>query len=170
MMELTQDITDSNLPEDDEMTHYVSERKQRAQPAAKMQPPLTPMIDVTFQLLLYFLLTSTFKPDEGQIPGSLPEKGLSAASSDPRPPIRIILRPRGANREYVLYEVDNLPAIDKQEDLYNMLESRKKSGAVTIETPVEIRPWSNVRWKHVVGAFNAAVRAKYKNIGFSSSL
>ena len=154
--------------EGDETQHYVSERKQRGQQEAKIQPPLTPMIDVTFQLLLYFLLTSTFKPDEGQIPGSLPKQGAAAASSTPRPPIRIDLRPRGINREYVTYEVDNLGAVDKQEDLYKVLMTRRQSPSVSGETPVQIRPWANVRWKRVVGAFNAAVRAKYENIGFAS--
>ena len=43
--------------------------------AAALQPPLTPMIDVTFQLLLFFLLTCEFRPTEGVIPGSLPENG-----------------------------------------------------------------------------------------------
>lgn len=155
--------------EGDETQHYVSERKQRGRQDVKMQPPLTPMIDVTFQLLLYFLLTSTFKPDEGQIPGSLPERGPSAATPKPRPPIRITLRPRGVNREYVTYEVDNLTPVDRQEDLYKMLMTRQQSGSVDVETPVQIRPWANVRWKHVVGAFNASVRAKYENIGFSAS-
>ena len=45
----------------DETTHYESARKKRARPKAKMQPPLTPMIDVTFQLLLFFLLSFTFR-------------------------------------------------------------------------------------------------------------
>ncbi|MBN1554127.1 MAG: biopolymer transporter ExbD [Phycisphaerae bacterium] len=164
------DDTHETIESTEESHPYVSERKQRGRGETKMQPPLTPMIDVTFQLLLYFLLTSTFKPFEGQIPGSLPEKGLSAAAAEPRPPIRIVLRPRGANREYVTYEVDNLTAVERQEELYNMLLARQQSESVTVETPVQIRPWSNVRWKHVVGAFNAAVRAKYQNIGFSSGL
>ena len=162
------DFIEDIIENDDEQERYVSDRKQRGKQDVKIQPPLTPMIDVTFQLLLYFLLTSTFKPNEGQIPGSLPEKGVSAVSAEPRPPIRIVVRPRGGNYEYVTYEVDNLNAIDKQEDLYNMLMARQKSGSVTVETPVQIRPSSSVRWKYVVGAFNAAVRAKYKNIGFAS--
>lgn len=162
------DFIEEIIENDDGMDRYVPDRKQREQQPPKMQPPMTPMIDVTFQLLLYFLLTSTFKPNEGQIPGSLPEKGISAVSADPRPPIRIIVRPRGGNYEYVTYEVDNLNPIDKQEDLYNMLIARQKSGSVTVETPVQIRPSTSVRWKYVVGAFNAAVRAKYKNIGFAS--
>ena len=31
----------------DETVHYVSAREKRVKPKAKMQPPLTPMIDVT---------------------------------------------------------------------------------------------------------------------------
>lgn len=153
--------------ESDDVHRYVSERKRRGREETKMQPPLTPMIDVTFQLLLYFLLTSTFQPGEGQIPGSLPSRG---GATSPRPPIRIVLRPRGANHEYVSYEVDNLAAIDKQEELFTILRKRQNSGSVTNETPVQIQPWTSVRWKYVVAAFNAAVRARYKNVGFASGL
>jgi biopolymer transport protein ExbD len=156
--------------EAEETNRYVSERKRRGRRNTKMQPPLTPMIDVTFQLLLYFLLTSTFKPDEGQIPGSLPEKGLSVPS--PRPPIRIVLEPRGVNHEFVSYEIDSLKTFDqeKEEDLFLRLQARQQSGSATDETPVQIHPWSSVRWKYVVAAFNAAVRARYKNISFASGL
>ena len=35
------------------------------------QPPLTPMIDVTFLLLVFFILTSTFRQMEGQLPGAI---------------------------------------------------------------------------------------------------
>ena len=34
---------------------------------------MTPMIDVTFQLLLFFLLTCEFRESEGMIPGTLPK-------------------------------------------------------------------------------------------------
>jgi biopolymer transport protein ExbD len=35
------------------------------------------------------------------------------------------------------------------------------------KVPVMIMPAVNVRWEHVVNAFNQAVRAKFKKIGFS---
>jgi biopolymer transport protein ExbD len=151
--------------EDSESMHYVSERKQRGQPPAKLQPPLTPMIDVTFQLLLYFLLTSTFRPNEGQIPGTLPEKG-AGTSENPMKPVKVYLRTRGSESDRVQYEVDQI-VVDRPEELYKTLMSRRRSG--TEETPVIIKPEASVRWKFVVEVFNAAVRAKYKNIGFASS-
>ena len=135
-----------------------------------MQPPLTPMIDVTFQLLLFFLLTFTFRPAEGQIPGSLPRKGLVAESIDVpwSEPIRISLRPAGAERTGVIFEVSGLDVgITRPQKLYEHLLARQERLG-TNEVPVIIDSRSNVRWRYVVEAFNQSVRAKYKNIGFAS--
>ncbi|MFP4052771.1 MAG: ExbD/TolR family protein [Phycisphaerae bacterium] len=41
----------------------------------KFRLSMTPMIDVTFQLLIYFLLATTLIVAEGQIPGNLPRWG-----------------------------------------------------------------------------------------------
>lgn len=149
----------------DETIHYESPRKQRGQEDKQLQPPLTPMIDVTFQLLLYFLLTSTFREDEGQIPGSLPSQGGAAAQSTPLKPIRIVLEPRGAARELVQYDVSGLPPINRPRELHEVLQRLKRSD----EIPVVIKPRADVRWKYVVEVFNAAVAAKYKNIGFAGA-
>jgi biopolymer transport protein ExbD len=45
----------------DATVHHVSQRTKRGRLKPKMAPPLTPMIDVTFLLLLYFLLTINFR-------------------------------------------------------------------------------------------------------------
>ncbi len=154
---------------DGETPHYVSQRKQRGRAEAKLQPPLTPMIDVTFQLLLYFLLTINYRPSEGQIPGSLPlEVGVAVKIKIPLKPIRIVLQPRGPNRESVQYEVDNLPPTDNANELYLSLMGRQKAIG-SDEAPVVIRARGDVRWKFVVEVFNAAVRAKFKNIGFATA-
>jgi hypothetical protein len=42
----------------------------------------------------------------------------------------------------------------------------QKSGAKADEAPVFISPTRDVRWAFVVEAFNQAVRARFKNIGF----
>ena len=39
---------------------------------AKMQPPMTPMIDVTFNLLIFFILTPSFDQTEGYLTTNLP--------------------------------------------------------------------------------------------------
>ncbi|HNX27071.1 MAG TPA: biopolymer transporter ExbD [Phycisphaerae bacterium] len=154
------------IEEGSEEQHYVAPRQKRQMDKKSMQPPLTPMIDVTFELLLYFLLTSTFRKDEGQIPASLPAAGGAASEAPPFRPIRIIIMPQGSLRDQVVYTVDNNPPTDKPEMLYAYLESRAKTGDPA-EIPVLIKSDGFARWKFVVEAFNAAVRAQFKKIAFS---
>lgn len=146
--------------------HYVSSRKSRTPEEKAIQPPLTPMIDVTFQLLLYFLLTSTFRQDEGQIPGSLPQSGGASAEKVPFQPVRIVIAPEGPGREHARFTVDNYPPTADANEFYAYLEKRASQGSKD-EIPVLIQSNGFVRWKYVVEAFNQAVRAKFKKIGFA---
>lgn len=53
-----------------------------------VEPPMTPMIDVIFQLLIFFILTMKFKQEEGKLLSQLPkDKGL-ASSSVPQPELQ----------------------------------------------------------------------------------
>ena len=153
--------------EGDETVHHVSARAKRERPKPRMQPPLTPMIDVTFQLLLFFLLTFTFRQAEGQIPGSLPQTaGVAAGQVVDLPTIKIRLIPTGEFKDKCIFEMSGLSArIGTPKELYERLMARRQDG--TADAPVVIRARGDVRWEHVVEAFNAAVHAEYKNIGFA---
>jgi biopolymer transport protein ExbD len=78
--------------------------KRRRHPGtgeAKPEPlNLTPMIDVVFQLLIFFLLTMSFKDVEGMLICRLPGRGTSPAS-DPVPELREVrvLLCRGSSAE-----------------------------------------------------------------------
>ncbi len=45
--------------------------------------PMTPLIDVVFQLLVYFLCTASFNPPEFQLPANLPATGIGQPSEPP---------------------------------------------------------------------------------------
>jgi len=153
----------------EESVHYVSARKRRAKPKPKMQPPLTPMIDVTFQLLLFFLLTFTFRQAEGQIPGTLPEQGEGGITAKDRleEPIRISLRPMGRERQDVVYEIQGYAHVIKSpQELGQVLQGRATQSGT--EVPVIIKSRGDVQWRWVVEAFNQSVRAKFKNVGFAT--
>ena len=154
----------------DHKVRRVSRLARRERPGVKMQPPLIPMIDVTFLLLLYFLLTTTFRQAEGQIPGSLPRKmDVVAGISVPLQPICIVLRPAGEGRHGVIYEMSGLNVgLRSPQELYERLIARQRAIGSS-EAPVLIQPRPDVRWQHVVEAFNQAVRAKFKKIGFAST-
>ena len=153
----------------EEAVHYIPPRKTRAKPKPRMQPPLTPMIDVTFQLLLFFIMTFSFRQAEGQIPGSLPKEGTGGvtAQSQLELPILITVRPMGRQRENVVYELKDYPhVIMTPKELGERLRYRARSGT---EVPVIIKCRGDVQWRWVVEAFNQSVCAKFQNIGFDAS-
>ena len=142
-------------------------RKRRLRPQPRMQPLLTPMVDVAFQMLLFFLLTSCFRPPEGHIPGTLPqEQGRGGGAVDQAivKPLRITLRPGEGG---VLYEIGGLPAtVTEPEGLYQALRARQQAYG-SDEVPVIIQPRWDVPWQYVVEADNQAHRAKFKTIGIN---
>jgi biopolymer transport protein ExbD len=156
----------------DQTVHYTPPRKTRGKGQVRMQPPLTPMIDVTFQLLLFFLLTCEFRESEGNIPGTLPAKGnivLQQRQTPPPDPIRIRLRP-SADRAAAHYEMTGVPVvINSPAELYGYLKQRQEQVG-SDEVPVVILPAEDVPWEFVVEAFNQAVRARFLKIGFAQEI
>ena len=155
--------------EGEEAMHYVSARKKRTPAKVKMQPPLTPMIDVTFQLLLFVLLACEFRESEGLIPGSLPVGSLSVPidKQDPPPdPIQIKIR-ASYDRKSANYEMTGVAVmIVSPEDLYQYLLRRQQQLGTT-DVPIVILPNQEAPWEFVVEAFNQAVRAKFTKIAFA---
>jgi len=154
----------------EETVHYVSSRAKRGRAKAKIAAPMTPMIDVTFQLLIYFILTTTFRQIEGQIPGSLPRAGTSGTSTMERlqTPIEITLHPAGESNEFVAYEISGVhERISQPRELRDLLEARyEQSGE---DTPIIINARRDVRWRFVVEVFNQVVANNFRNIAFRNA-
>ena len=160
----------------DETIHYVSARKQREDKkkhaSTSIQPPMTPMIDIVFQLLLFFLLACQFRMDEGQIAANLPDISGKPPKIISVEPIDITLEAIGDDNLDVLIQIQNvnIAPMTTAEELYLYLMAAKQgSGKEADDVPVTIKPVGNVRWLHVVNAFNQAVRADYKKVGFKPS-
>jgi len=140
-----------------------------------MQPNLSSMIDVIFLLLIYFVSTVNFTPDEGVLTAKLPQ-GSGRPSTDlapPQRPLNILLTAAGETDCRI--QIEGYPqAPGSFNELATFLiklqydpEQGLRSGAFKPDSPVVIRPESGVRWQHVANAFNAAVRARYTNINFA---
>jgi len=72
-------------------------RRRIPEEAAAEDLPMTPMIDVIFQLVIFFMCAAHFKQIEGKLESYLPDKGLNPIL-DPRPPspeLRIRLAEQG---------------------------------------------------------------------------
>jgi biopolymer transport protein ExbD len=122
---------------------------------------------VTFQLLLYFLVTAQFREEEGGIPGTLPNKGgVSETTDDPRQPIRITIEPAGEFAKAAQFVIGNRPPTPDREVLQRILVGERQAAGDDPPALV-IQPFGDVRWQYVVEVFNAAVKARFEEIGFA---
>lgn len=150
-------------------------RKRSPLPPLRMQLNLTAMIDVVFLLLVYFVVTANFNPDEGILTSKLPASTGEPAARAPRPPrqpLRIVLSAAG-HHGYRLRLGGMQQAPRDFAHLIDLLErlqhdpDRGRTGAFAPDNPVIIQTDGRVRWQHVVDAFNAAVTARYSDVRFA---
>ncbi|NLE28284.1 MAG: biopolymer transporter ExbD [Phycisphaerae bacterium] len=137
---------------------------------------LTPMMDVMFNLLIFFIVTASFTLPEGVLEARLPRTiGVSSeARAVPVVPIRIYLEPASGGQVSVIRvstslkgDASSLNLAKDFEDLYRLLMSLKDRPGIDENTPVIIAAKPEVVWDQVVNAYNAAIRAKYKSVVFA---
>jgi biopolymer transport protein ExbD len=139
---------------------------------------LAPMMDVMFNLLVFFLVATAFTLPEGLLAAKLPRTtGISASASLAVPvvPIKIFLEPadmKAGTRIRVSTSLRSdaatLTVVQNFEDLYSLLAQMVIKPGITADTPVIIAAKPQTSWDQVVNAFNACLRAKCKNVVFAS--
>ena len=135
----------------------------------------TAMIDVIFQLLIYFVVTASFTIDEGALTARLPEgTGLAPALPKlPQRPITIRLSPvAGAPAQCHIELVGLIRQVGDFGELAAHLariqfSGRNPDGAFKPDNPLIIEPGDKLAWQHVVNGLNAAIKAGYSNISFA---
>ena len=154
--------------------------RRRRRPVAQVgQLNLTSMIDVIFQLLIYFVVTASFMVDEGVLTAKLPQGQAGPAAADLLPPEQILIGLTPGTTDDTLVQIERGPAgsavaYDSFEALAGDLQrlrydpsAGQAGGIYAPDNPVLIEPAPGVRWQHVVNAFNAAVAARYTNVRFA---
>jgi len=148
-------------------------RRDAARGRSRLSLSITPMIDVVFQLLIYFLLTAGLMSNERILRGELPPEMQAPATNDPfaleiEPlVIRVGSHSDGA-RITLSGELPNPTSVQALEQFLRdaLLDASQPQGIFPSDHPIRIAPESNTRWEHVVGVFNAAVTAGYTSIAF----
>jgi len=168
-------------PDPSEIVHHQSARARRRKaargPAQVGALNLTSMIDVIFQLLIYFVVTASFMVNEGVLAAKLPQGAAAASTDDELPPEIITLKltsgddpgvvaiERGA---FVYASFAELEAdLDRQR--YDP-DIGQIDGLYPADSPIVIQADGKARWQHLVAAFNAAVGAKYTNVRFADKV
>ncbi len=159
-----------------ETVHHEAQVKKRAPERGVKQLNLTSMLDVTFQLLIFFVLTANFAMDEGVLAADLPQgvPETPTESEPPDPPVIVRLQPVGVDDVRITVDGVNASITDFRELYAALNEARydpqsNPNGIYEDDNPIVIKPMSDVRWEHVVNAFNSVIRAKYTNISFAQS-
>ena len=118
---------------------------------------MTPMIDVTFLLLIYFLLSTTFRQAEGQLAGTLP--------GPPRPdppalPISLQVHAVGDDCQSAVYSLEgDIEPLRSPQELVDALRARRPTRGDAI---VVVQAGRAVRWRYIVEACNQAARANFQ--------
>ena len=141
----------------------------RTRKKVKLQPPMTPMIDCIFQLLIFFMLMPTFQSREGYLTTNLPrDQGPNPTRPEENPErIKIELLDEGNEGQGVSIVLNDTQSLgDNFEGLRAALEGYRAQGLQPTH-PVLISPTMAVRHKFVVKAFDAAVTARFTSIHFA---
>ena len=128
---------------------------------------LAPMIDVTFLLLIFFSVTTTFKRAEGYLSAKLPRDAGQPTVALPVSPVVVRVQQFGMGPGDYRIKLDqflNTPATFGE--LTRLLIDIQGNPGFDQETPVVIAAEADVSWDHVVNCWNAVLRAGYKNIAF----
>lgn len=161
----------------------------RPRPSVDLQPPkgdFTPMIDVVFLLLVFFLCATRFRQDEGMLKALLPkDRGRDGVTTSTPEPVRLRLR-RGAEGRVSLRlgaleleqvahypdpehyrNVQTEPTPDYAELERRLQALREIGGALPPAVIIDAEP--RVPYRHVVRALNACAAAGLKDVAFAQN-
>ena len=127
-----------------------------------------PMIDVTFLLLIFFLVTTTFERAEGLLTSQMPKDAGTPAVALPLSPIVVRLARTGPAHHAFSIRIDQFDRIPADfDDLAATLRTIHLEPGFDQETPVVIAAANDVPWDHIVGCWNAALRANCRRVAFA---
>ena len=143
-------------------------RRLRATHGIPIAVNLAPMIDVSFLLLIFFLVTTRFERAEGILTSKLPADAGTPAIALPISPIVVRLTQTGPEDDDYTLRIDHFPgdALSVDDLTTHLLRIHQRPG-FDVKTPVVIIADDAVRWDHVVGCWNAALRAGCERVAFS---
>jgi biopolymer transport protein ExbD len=136
--------------------------------------PITPMLDMSFQLLAFFIMTFKPAPTEGQIAMTLPKEeggGISMPSPSDDKPVRYIVQvaatEKGAIAAMTLTEAESAKAgTDLKADIGVYFEELKKLAELNKGKPakltLEIEP--KLLQEYVVSLLDHGIRAGFSDI------
>jgi len=131
---------------------------------------IVPLVDVTFLLMIFFVIAGAFERWEGVLESKFPRtQGGGISTPLPLSPVTLRLQSTGSGVNDFVVTVDATEIRTQSfEELAARLHDLQQNPAFSSDTPVVVTAEPRVRWDHVVNAWNAALRAGYQNVVFGS--
>jgi biopolymer transport protein ExbD len=158
-------------------------RNRKGEAAPEVELPITPMLDMTFQLLTFFIFTYHPSAVEGQMEFSLPATGSQPVLIQPESPpeeprlldersqLTVLLK---AQRDGVYEGALSLVLVQMPggevplrslDELSRYLEERR--AMVDAPRAIQIQAESKLKYAWVAGAMDSCLKAGFKQIGFA---
>ena len=128
---------------------------------------MTPMIDVVFLLLIFFLWTASFQAAEALLPSQLAEVAARGTGDDDllveEDFEQIVIRVQSQGKA-ISWQINQQPV----ETLREVSERLKLLASIRSDLPVVIDPALDVEFGHVIDAYDAARQVGMANIQFTT--
>jgi biopolymer transport protein ExbD len=122
---------------------------------------MTPLIDVIFLLLIFFIMTIHFQRPEGVLANRLPEKGGQSITEQQDWEIvrlRIKLSITDEDMPSILLQDRKIRSYEELHEFLTMLPE---------DVLLVVEPQARVPYRHVIGVYNTCLKAEKHNIVFS---
>ncbi len=131
---------------------------------------MTPMIDIVFLLLVFFVATARFRPQEGRLPMLLPPpQGGQMGQFSLVEPLLITLNSQGQSlivgiegRRFVYDTVTTPAMVSLGDELTAIYVSQKRNS----QDPIELDCGATLSWEHLVKFYNLMYGMGATNITF----
>lgn len=128
---------------------------------------MTPMIDVVFMLLIFFVWTASFQVAELVLPSSLVTQNEGQGDNQPDPELedleRVVIR-MGWDGQNPSWTVNDVPA-----NSFDAVRDRLRIVArIKATLPVLVDPTSAVPLGHVIDVYDAAKVAGFQSVQFAT--
>ena len=141
-------------------------------------PNMTPLVDVVMVILIFLMLAGSFVGAEHFLVSNLPfsEQATGAATPPagfiPDEPLDIRVDPRPTGDGFIA--TAGQIRVDNNQDtlttqLLRMRKQLNAAGKPTNTIQVKINPGKNVKYKHLIAVYEAALRADFEKVAFATS-
>lgn len=138
-------------------------------------PNMTPLVDVVMVILIFLMLAGSFGGAEHFLVSNMPIslKGVESQTSVPvvDEPVEIRVDNSGSPDRFIARagRVQANDAATLHAALVRLRQDLNGAGKNTPDIQVKIAPGRNVRFEHIIAVQEAAMRAEFQKIGFSTS-